>query len=321
MEFVPQGGSKGANVGAPPPTPVIFGWFEVGRTSDPQLFSRPSACFKDKLAQGTKTELTGDPGQYDPYAFDDTLRLGYNKNRKPFDSTQYRDLHMNIGELGYTAPGPGYYPTHANYASGKAYKKQSAGRATFRSTSQQRPSAKSFVPSPDRYKPNMNSIYPNQRDSGANMRSSTNRFAPVSFGGSKSMTPRKIGPGSYRGAEQNLTLFTEAQRSTSRASKIQPGFGSTSAQRALPLNAPRGGPSPGEHQPPVGGYSRTPRGGSRTPRTPRTPRAGSDGGSAAGTPRRTLRGIEAAFADRISYAWQAPATAPAQQAGQVRQFL
>lgn len=276
MEFVPPA-STGLDR---PKTPMVFGWYEVGRSSDPAVLRRQTPVFKDTTPQGTPLELTGDPGQYDPWAYDDLTSQGYNQNRKAFDSTSFREMNLNIGES-YTAPGPGYYVQHSQFALGRAYRAVDSQRSVFRSTSLQRPSARSFVPGPGNYSPNMNSVYPNQRDSGAKMRSVADRFGPVSFGHAKCMTPRKVGPGCY--AQVDRTLYVEAQRSTAKSSRSRPGFGSTSAQRSLPVRAPRDSPAPGSHQPRVGGFlPRTPRSGSRTPRTPRggggrTPRGGVEG--------------------------------------------
>ena len=87
MEFVPTGGV--------PPRPVVFGQYEVGRTSDPGALNYPSAAFKDGMSVSSKLETTGDPGAYDPWAHDDRRRMyGLSKNRKSFDSTAYRDLSL-----------------------------------------------------------------------------------------------------------------------------------------------------------------------------------------------------------------------------------
>ena len=265
--------------GSVPQTPVIFGQFEVGRSSDEWADLRPTSAFLDKRKQRPMLEKSGDPGQYDPWAYDALTSLGYNQNRKAFDSTLARELNLNIGES-YTAPGAGTYTQHPQFALGRAYKAVDSQRSVFQSMSLQRPQAKTFVPGPGVYSPNMNSVYPNQRDSGAGMRSMSDRFGPVSFGAQKSMTPRNIGPGRY--AQADRTLYVEAQRSTAKSSRSRPGFGSTSAQRKLPVHAPRDSPAPGVHQPST---VRTPRGyGGKTPR------------SARGSARTPRGGVEAAFA-------------------------
>ena len=163
-----------------------------------------------------------------------------------------------IGEIGLTAPGPGYYPQHPGYSQGRAYKHIDGGKASFRSHSLQRPSSKSPNPGAGTYSPNMQSVYPNRRDSGAMMRGHSARFATE-----KQMTSRKLGPGCY--PQTDRTLYVEAQKSVQRSSRSSVGFGSTSAQRALPFY---GGdtPSPGYNQPRVGVPKRRP---VMTPRTPR----------------------------------------------------
>ena len=92
MEFV-----SGSVLGGMPPTPVLFGKYEVGRTSDPSVINRPSASFKDGSLARTPPELVGkgDPGAYDPWAHVDHRRIyGYSKSPKPFDSTAFRDLSL-----------------------------------------------------------------------------------------------------------------------------------------------------------------------------------------------------------------------------------
>ena len=127
--------------------PLVFGWYEVGRSSNPAVCGRPSSAFLDKRPQGAKLELTGDPGRYDPWAYDEMASLGYSRSRKAFDATQARDMTMTIGELGMAAPGPGYYVQHPRYSQGRAYPAADSQRSVFTSTSLQRPSSKSFVPS------------------------------------------------------------------------------------------------------------------------------------------------------------------------------
>ena len=178
-----------------------------------------------------------------------------------------RHVVRSIGEA-YTAPGPGTYPLPANYSGGKPCKKLDSQRGAFRSRSQQRPSSGSLdVPGAGAYSPNMASIYPHQRNSGANMRSRRSRFDNTD-----ATTPRHMGPGKY--AQCDRTLYGEAQKATERSSRVRPGFGSTSEREMTFLRAPKT-PSPGEHQPLQGGRSlRTPRESGRQ----RTPRSKAQGG-------------------------------------------
>ena len=53
--------------GGNPPTPVIFGGYELARTSDPSAKLAPTAAFQDRMPQATKLEKTIVPvGAYDP---------------------------------------------------------------------------------------------------------------------------------------------------------------------------------------------------------------------------------------------------------------
>lgn len=134
----------------------------------------------------------GDPGAYNPWEHEDWFRIfGFNKGRKPFDTTSMRDLMTRI--FGVDAPPPGaYYPEDerqrkANYPADNA-----ATTTVFTSKSLQRPVSKSDVPAPNHYSPNINSIHKNMRDAGAHMRSTYDRFGPGRF---KVMTEPEIGPG------------------------------------------------------------------------------------------------------------------------------
>jgi hypothetical protein len=79
-----------------PPTTAVFGDYEIGRTSDPDYPLHQSAVFKDATPKSTKLELTGDPGAYEPWSFEEYLRRlhGNRKNSKPFDSTAFRDMSL-----------------------------------------------------------------------------------------------------------------------------------------------------------------------------------------------------------------------------------
>jgi len=317
-EFVPPISGK-------PRAPVNFGEYEVSRSSDPRVVHQRTAAFKTRAPKASKLEKTGDPGAYNPYHYDDEKRLqgGHSRKPKSFDSTQFRELGISVGELGRAAPGPGHYAHNPEFANGRAYRKEAGNKWIFQSRSLQRPSSSSFVPEAGAYNPNMMSIYPKQQDSGAHMRSLSDRFKSVR---DKPITPRHVGPGHY--AQVDRTLYVEAQRSTAKASKARPGFGSTSVQRALPIYGNRGSPSAGDHQPTWGGWR--PRGehggagtpASGTPRTPRTPRMAPMSAfgfaPAAATPRTPRMGQS-----RSASAFHAPSAAPAAPgpAPEVQQIL
>jgi len=246
---------QAVSVGDRARTPVVFGNYEVGRTSYPLFPHQPTAPFKDTTPKESKLELTGDPGRYDPWAHEDRPPwahgrvLGHSKNRKSFDSTEFRKMSLQIGET-CTAPPATHYDQNAKYSLGRPYAAVDSQRSVFCSGSLQRPTSRSFVPGAGTYSPNMNAVYRSQRDSGAPMRSLTGRF-----GSECVTTPRNVGPGRYN-SQFDRTLYEDAQKSVSRASRIRPGFGSTSLQRELPCFRPRDTPSPGEHQPSL---PRTPR--------------------------------------------------------------
>jgi len=87
----------------------------------------------------------------------------------------------------------------------------------------------------------MSSVYANQRDSGAQMRSAGGRFRE-----DQSMTEPIVGPGSYEQLEGSL--YIDAQKSVSKTSKLRPAFGTTSSQNALPF-LPQDTPGPGSYEP------------------------------------------------------------------------
>ena len=84
----------------------------------------------------------------------------------------------------------------------------------------------------------MKSVYANQRDSGAQMRSAGSRW-----GHEQSMTEAMVGPGSYEQLEGSL--YVSAQKSMSKASKVRPAFGSTTTQRPVIEDSP----GPGAYEP------------------------------------------------------------------------
>lgn len=146
--------------GAKPPEPAIYGAYEVGRTSMPWVHNEPSPWSRDKLPNCAtkKSDWQMDPGQYDPIGFrveDAVLGASHNKKRPAFDSTEVRELIATM--FGLETPGVQAYD--ANAAQKKLYPRVDNNRSVFRSTSEQRPSSKSSVPSPAEYRPNMQSVF------------------------------------------------------------------------------------------------------------------------------------------------------------------
>jgi len=193
----------------------------------------------------------GDPGAYDPYFYEDAgtnpTMNSSNKARKPFDSTEVRNLRANL--FGVDTPSIGQYPvfqpekTIGQLDDNMRYPKQDANVSAFRSGSTQRPTSKSAVPGPDMYKPNVHAIMPAIGDSGAHMRGAADRFHDKRF---ESSTDEVVGPGSYDQYEK--TLAEDCDLAIVRSSRIKPGFGTTTAPRKLPFHA-QGTPAPGNYEP------------------------------------------------------------------------
>lgn len=255
MEFLSstEGGEIKPSGGVPRP-PVAYGQYETGRSKNPSRKSPfTSPAFKDGMQQSVALERTGDPGAYNPYFYEDSgtnpAFNSSNKNRKPFDSTEVRTLRANL--FGIDTPSIGAYPvfepekTIGQLDDNLRYPKVDANVSVFRSTSLQRPSAKSAVPSPDHYNPNIKAIHPSDKDMGTGMR-------PLNYGDRfhhchlQSNTPEEVGPGSYEQLEKTLDM--DSDLALARSSRIRPGFGTTSPQRKLPFYA-QGTPAPGTYDP------------------------------------------------------------------------
>ena len=225
--------------GGRPRAPVPFGSYEVGRSKKP-VNQKPTAAFKDGMQKAVPLEPQGDPGAYDPYMNADLVASAsftHNKTAKPFMQTSSRELAMQL--YGEDSPGPGAYM--AADAAKKQYPAVDPNISVFRSGSLQRPKNDTSVPGSGTYSPNMQSIYANQRDSGAQMRSAGGRFRE-----DQSMTEPIVGPGSYE--QLDGSLYIDAQKSVSKTSKIRPAFGTTSSQNALPF-LPQDTPGPGSYEP------------------------------------------------------------------------
>jgi len=222
-----------------PRPPVAFGEYEVGRSKRP-VNQKPTAAFKDGMQKAVPLEPQGDPGAYDAYINSDLVASAsftHNKTSKPFMATSTRELAMQL--YGEDAPGPGAY--QAADSAKKQYPAVDPNISVFRSGSLQRPSNHTPVPGSGTYTPNMASIYANQRDSGAQMRSAGGRFRE-----DLPMTDPIVGPGAYE--QLDGSLYIDAQKSVSRQSRIKPSFGSTSNQRSLPF-LPQDTPGPGSYEP------------------------------------------------------------------------
>ena len=223
-----------------PRAPVAFGAYEVGRSKRP-VNQKPTAAFKDGMKKGLELEPQGDPGAYDAYTNADLVASAsftHNKTQKPFMQTSTRELSVQL--YGEDTPGPGAYQSADSQK--KQYPAVDPNISVFRSGSLQRPKNDTAVPGSGTYSPNMMSIYSNQRDSGAQMRSAGSRFLVE-----QPSTEDAIGPGAYE-AHMFGSLMVDAQKSLDRASKIRPAFNTTSSQNALPF-LPQDTPGPGSYEP------------------------------------------------------------------------
>jgi hypothetical protein len=255
MEFLPSkpAPKKGESTGGKPPVPCAYRTYEMGRSKWPDRkspFSHPA--FKDGMEQRPDAwPPQGDPGAYDPYFYADEGTNpkfnSSNKARKAFDSTEVRTLRANL--FGIDTPSIGAYPvfqpekTIGELDDNVRYPKLDASKASFNSHSLQRPNAKSFVPSPGEYNPNIYAILPAMGDSGAHMRSGADRFYDKKF---EPMTDPVVGPGTYDQFEQ--TLAEDCDKAIERSSRTKPAFSTTMPQRALPFYA-QGTPAPGSYEP------------------------------------------------------------------------
>jgi len=222
-----------------PRAPVPFGSYEVGRSKKP-VNQKATAAFKDGMQKDVPLDPQGDPGAYDPFTNSEIVASAsftFNRTSKPFMATSTRELGMQL--FGEDAPGPGAY--QAAESAKKQYPQVDPNVSVFRSGSLQRPKNDTPVPGSGTYSPNMASIYSNQRDSGAQMRSAGGRFREDQI-----MTEPIVGPGSYEQLEGSL--YIDAQKSVSKTSKLRPAFGTTSSQNALPF-LPQDTPGPGSYEP------------------------------------------------------------------------
>ena len=227
-----------ASAGGRPRVPVLFGQYEVGRTSKPWVRTQPSPWSLDELPKAVPLPPQGDPGAYDPFAFgfmsDEARVHGKNQHRPPFDSSQVREFVYRT----FLGGESGSLTYDAGLAQKKLYPTVDANVSVFRSKSLQRPSSKSIVPGPNHYKLNMDSVESHIANSAARMRSHNDRFGPYHPGmqGQKSATDVGVGPASYN-TEYEKSLSNDARRALERTSKIRPGECALSTHRRLPDTA------------------------------------------------------------------------------------
>lgn len=260
LPVLPEGSGAGR-----PRVPVAYGQYETGRSKNPSRKSPfTSPAFKDGMEQQVPLPVQGDPGAYNPYYYEDSgTNPQFNsnsKNRKPFDSTQVRELRASL--FGVDTPSVGQYPvflpekTLGDLDDNVRYPKIDANVSVFRSGSLQRPSSKSDVPGPQRYSPNIKSVHPAISDSGHSMRNAKDRFHEVKY---NDTCDEGVGPGTYGGGQisggvsyvdlaghpiaaamlsgtvTDQTLEADSQIAINRGSRIKPGFMTTSPQRPPPL--------------------------------------------------------------------------------------
>jgi len=246
----------------------------------------------ERNLSGAYSAVQGDPGAYEPYEYEDSgtnpEHNSSSKNRKPFDTTSARDLFATL--FGLDTPSIGLYPvfepekTIGALDDAVRYPKIDANVSVFRSSSLQRPNAKSEVPAPNHYYPNIKSIHANTSDGGHSMRSEAeDRFFSVKDKTTTSnplagidIAPDHYGGGQINGGQSYIdlaghpleatsalsgtvtdkTLEADSQIVIARSSRRRPGFGTTSAQRleagTVALGHKRAGantPAPGCYAP------------------------------------------------------------------------
>ena len=132
---------SGTGGGGVPRVPAVLGQYEVGRSGKPWFDIHPSAAFLDGMIKGLITELSGDPGSYEPHAHAQFGQHAMRKVPRSFDSTAPRDMKMTYGKT--DSPGAVYDVTDRKSTHKLDPKVESISVANFRSRSDQRPSAKS----------------------------------------------------------------------------------------------------------------------------------------------------------------------------------
>ena len=246
---------------------TVPGNYEVGRSSMEQ-HCKPTRHFKHHvglaergvvhphMACMDRTQI-GDPGAYHPYAGSemfDKACFNLNRNRKGFNSSSVRELHLKT--YGDAVPGPGAYNQEQRAGNVKHI---DANESVFRSKSLQRLSSgdeSGGGSGPGTYEPNMSSIYAYIRNSGASMRSTAaqQRLPPDASGHPDCVSCDKnvnVGPGSYD--VDYGSVAAQLRASLRRQSKTKPDFGTAAPQRALPFEYSRTSSSPdcGAYQPTV----------------------------------------------------------------------
>ena len=264
-EFITSGGQ--------PPTPAIFGEYEMGRSRkliggfDLSPWPRDGMPQRVTLhEQAWRRHLNaGDPGAYNPYEFEHAGKIPKGK-RAAFNSTTEKKFPAKIE--GLDSPVVGHYPkvcpekTIGELDDAVRYPFEII-RHIFTSKSSQRPEERlNGVPGCQTYTPNPMSTYPKIQNSGASMRSkgdsrwtghasytSSNGLGPN--GVCKSMTTDDLGPGCYDGANNKGSLSNRSAELLARSSRLRPGFGTTTAQRGVPPGSGYGKdtPDPGAYYP------------------------------------------------------------------------
>jgi len=232
--------------------PVAYGQYELGRSSRPKNQINPNhkgaPWSTDGMLQqvplpGTNVHYgtAGDPGAYEPYMYEDAgtnpmfNSSASSETRKPFDSTEVRELRSTL--FGLETPSIGLYPvflpdkTIGQLDDNVRYPKQDANVSVFRSGSLQRPDAKSTVPAGAEYTPIMGSIHPVIGNPWANSKNAADRFHEAKFKYGTGSTDEIVGPGSYEGADFEKTLLEDCQEHIRRSSAMKIAFQSTMPQR------------------------------------------------------------------------------------------
>jgi len=214
-----------------------YGTYEIGRSKKYKGNAVPkSSMFKSETKMRPIELDTGDPGAYEASA---ATAVGagssqtFNKTSTPFGSAAPRELNVSI--FGADTPGPGRYdPVRPEPT-------LSASTNSFLSGTTQRPTSITKTPGAGTYDPDVGSVKPVVKNAGASMQGKFDRFRDA-----EPMT-EDVGPGAYDD-DLHLSLAEDAKELVKRASKKQPPFNTTTAQRTVSKYG-QGTPAPGSYYP------------------------------------------------------------------------
>jgi len=203
-----------------------------------------SSSFQSKtkrLVQDLGSMDMGDPGSYDPYTLKElasTSKKSFAKSNRSgagnFGTREQRQMRVDI--MGEATPGPGEYNGDLMMRTGKKANLSAFDSSEkYPSSSFQSKSAKvgkvtnEHVVGPGAYTPSMTSIEPAAHNPAMHFKAQGTRFEAV-----KPVTDAMVGPGAYE-SHMEGSLATSVQKSVSKASRANPGFGTLMPAHELPF--------------------------------------------------------------------------------------